>query len=388
MTKQRKKALWLVSWYPNRNDRFDGDFIQRHAKAAAIDHDVHVIFVTGGELDQPLEEEWNHATGLTEQIIYFKKINGPFKKIRKFITWQSLYRGALVKYISTYGRPDVVHVHVPWKAGLIALWLKKKYGIDYIVTEHWGIYCGTTSDDFYSRPAQVRNSLKKIFAGAVIFTTISRYLADAVKKATGKICTQLIPNVVDTSLFYHKEEKYSRFSFIHVSNMVPLKNVDLILEAFSLLVKNAGDHFQLILVGNRDESLLSKASELNLLNTNVFFKGEVTYVEVAEEMRRSHCFVIFSDSETFSCVTAEALCCGLPVIAGKTGALPELVNESNGILVEPRDTEALWKAMEQAWKNYNSFDKNSISLEAASRYGYARVAGDFVQLYGSPGKPL
>ena len=47
---QRKKILWLVSWYPNRNDKFDGDFIQRHARAAAIYHDVHVIFVTDTEM--------------------------------------------------------------------------------------------------------------------------------------------------------------------------------------------------------------------------------------------------------------------------------------------------------------------------------------------------
>ena len=72
----RKKILWLVSWYPNRDDRFDGDFIQRHARAAALVHDIHVIFVKDSPIDSPLEEEWNHATGLTEQLIYFRTLNG------------------------------------------------------------------------------------------------------------------------------------------------------------------------------------------------------------------------------------------------------------------------------------------------------------------------
>ena len=40
-----KKILWLTSWYPNRMDEFDGDFIQRHAKAVALFCRVHVIFV-------------------------------------------------------------------------------------------------------------------------------------------------------------------------------------------------------------------------------------------------------------------------------------------------------------------------------------------------------
>ena len=54
---QRKKILWLASWYPNRNDPFDGDFIQRHARAAAIDHDIHVIHVSEAEIENALEEE-------------------------------------------------------------------------------------------------------------------------------------------------------------------------------------------------------------------------------------------------------------------------------------------------------------------------------------------
>ena len=123
---ERKKILWLVSWYPNRNDRFDGDFIQRHARAAAIYHDIHVIFVTDADLDHALEEEWNYATGLTEQIIYFKTTTGFLKRTRKHLVWKSLFRGAVKKYISQHGQPDLVHVHVPWKAGTIALWAKEK----------------------------------------------------------------------------------------------------------------------------------------------------------------------------------------------------------------------------------------------------------------------
>ena len=80
---QRKKILWLVSWYPNINDRFDGDFIQRHARAAAIFHDVHVLFVKEATINEEVKEEIHQATGLTEQIIYFKKKSGFFQKFMK-----------------------------------------------------------------------------------------------------------------------------------------------------------------------------------------------------------------------------------------------------------------------------------------------------------------
>jgi hypothetical protein len=42
-----------------------------------------------------------------------------------------------------------VHVHVPYKAGLIALWLKKNYNLNYYVTEHWTGYDKTKHRQFF-----------------------------------------------------------------------------------------------------------------------------------------------------------------------------------------------------------------------------------------------
>jgi hypothetical protein len=44
-------------------------------------------------------------------------------------------------------------------------------------------------------------------------------------------------------------------------------------------------------------------------------------------------FLLFSYFETFSCVLAEALCSGIPVIATNAGGIPEFVNSKNGIYV-------------------------------------------------------
>jgi glycosyltransferase involved in cell wall biosynthesis len=126
------------------------------------------------------------------------------------------------------------------------------------------------------------------------------------------------------------------------------------------------------------------AHGMGLLNRSVFFRGEISYTEVAEEVRRSHSFVLFSDAETFSCVTAEALCCGLPVISSSVGALPELVNEENGILVEPKNLKALTGAMKDMVDRYDSFQRNAISKKASDQYGYAAVADSFRQLYEEP----
>lgn len=74
----RKKILWLCSWYPNRTDPFDGDFIQRHARAAALYHDIQVIRVVADSALAPgvVETERTDQAHLSEQIIYLGKGKG------------------------------------------------------------------------------------------------------------------------------------------------------------------------------------------------------------------------------------------------------------------------------------------------------------------------
>ena len=74
----RKKILWLCSWYPNRTDPYDGDFIQRHARAASLFHDIQVIRVVADAALKPgvIETVNTTQTHLSEQIIYLGKGSG------------------------------------------------------------------------------------------------------------------------------------------------------------------------------------------------------------------------------------------------------------------------------------------------------------------------
>jgi glycosyltransferase involved in cell wall biosynthesis len=378
---QRKKILWLTSWYPNKNDRFDGDFIQRHARAAAIYHDVHVIFVTDAEIEKSVEEEWNYATGLTEQIIYFKRKTGFAARVRKQILWKNTFQQAIKNYIKKNGLPDCVHVHIPWKAGLIALWVKRKYGIDFMLTEHWGMYDVMDEGHSLFKSPLTQKLLKNIYSNAKAFVAVSQFLAKGVGAATGRKADLIIPNVVDTTLFFPKGEKYANFTFIHVSNMVKLKNAEIILKAFKSARDASEKKMQLVMIGNRNNEYLRLADELGLLNVSVFFKGEINYADVAEETKRSHCLVLFSDSETFSCVTAESLCCGNPVISSNVGALPELINATNGILVPVKNENALSIAMVEMTEKYSAFNPKQIAEDATKKFSYSAIAEKFNDLY-------
>ncbi|HWJ26474.1 MAG TPA: glycosyltransferase, partial [Flavisolibacter sp.] len=356
---QRKKILWLVSWYPNRNDRFTGDFIQRHARAAAVYHDIYVLYVVAGQVASEVEHEINVAGGLTEDIIYFKDQPEQLAwKLKKQVIWRKITIEAVLTYIQNNGKPDCVHVHVLWKAGLVAMHFKKNMGLEYLVTEHWNIYNKSTPHNYYTKSSVERFLFRRIYKNANALVSVSQFIANAMQKTFGpKECKMKIPNVVDAKLFFPVGQKGRSFRFIHVSNMVPLKNVGGILLAFEKLVKiKKMENVEIVFVGNKDGEYVKLALELGLLNKNAFFKGEISYEVVATEMKNAHCFILNSMIENSPCVIGEALCCGLPVIATSVGGVPELVDDSNSILISPDNEDNLVAAMERMVKNYGIYN--------------------------------
>ncbi|NOT52471.1 MAG: glycosyltransferase [Chitinophagaceae bacterium] len=380
---KRKKVLWLCSWYPGKTEPFNGDFIQRHAQAAALYNDIHVIHVTAdssGVIKETIAEI-KKEEGLVEHIVYYKKSMTAWGRFIGHYKLLFLYKDAIRKYIGENGKPDLVHVHVPVKAGLLGLWMKKKYNIPYLVTEHWGIYNNVADLNYSGRTNWFKQYTKKIFGHAARFISVSRFLAEGVNRLVIKKDYEVIPNVVNTDLFFYKERPaQALFRFIHVSNMVPLKNAEGIVRAFKLL-QEKNNNAELVMVGDTNDFIRQYAAEEGLPAGKVLFKGETPYKEVAGEMQQANCFILFSNIENSPCVIGEALCCGLPVIATNVGGVPELVNESNSILIEAKDENALVNAMQQVMNDYMKYDRKEIAENARTTFSYSVIGKKFDGIY-------
>src|SRR5215831_7039687 len=219
-----KTILWLPSWYPNKTDPFDGDFIQRMARATAMYERVFVIYVTGSEAISKQEEvETNQQGNLHEMIVYYRYPS----LLKKLFTWRSyfrLYKKYIDRFIEQHGKPDCVHVQVPIKAGMVALKLERKYGIPFVLTEHYGIYNNVLKDRFDQRSFYFRFFTRKVIEHAKTFMTVSKKAGEAINDMVVKKDFVVVPNTVDISLFFYKPAAGAVFRFLHVSNMAPLKN--------------------------------------------------------------------------------------------------------------------------------------------------------------------
>ena len=380
---KRKKILWLCSWYPSPADLFNGDFIQRHAKAAALYNDIYVLHISGVRDSKLVATINNSNEGLTEKIILYKTRKWIVGKFLNHFQWNKYYKRAVVEYIKEYGKPDLVHVHVPVKAGLIALWIKQKFSVPYVVTEHWGIYNDVMKENYQSKPAWFKRFTKNIFLNAVKISSVSNYLAGKIKKyVMPKLDFEIINNAVDTELFFYKLKQPGKFRFIHISNMIPLKNTEglliTVIESEKILKET-----EFVFVGENYYYLEQLAEDFRMLNKSVFFRGEIPYSKVAEQIQQSDCLVLFSNIENSPCVISEALCCGIPVIATNVGGIPELVTPVNSILVEPGNTSELEEAMKKMVAHHASFNKNKIAEDAQSKFSYFVIGKKIDELYQS-----
>lgn len=382
------KVLWLCSWYPNKLRPFDGDFIQRHAKAVSLLHQVHVCFIKKDEegvITSKFKEESFSRGNLTETIIYYKPLKTGISFIDKIISdnqYKKVYKKYLHKYISANGKPKFVHVHVAFKASLAAIWLKKNFNIPFLISEHWSGYLPEAHYGYKDFSKVNRIRLKNIFREAERLTVVSMVLGDAIMKNFAVEKFSVIPNVVDTEIFYPSNEAAENkvVKFIHISSLNIEKNVEETISAFSI-VRDKGYNFSLTIYGPNKEHLIKLCTGKNL-DALIMFKGEIEQAMLAEEIRKHDALVLFSKYETFGCVVIEANACGLPAILTDLPVFREYVLENKtGTFAASNTANDLAEAIIYFINNREKFNKKEIAEYAKSNFQYSKVAADFDKIY-------
>lgn len=358
------KVVFLARWYPHKYDPMFGLFVQRHAEAAALHNDITVVYVHPDENAKSLYDiDRTTENGVDTIRIYYKKEG------RVSSAWR--YFQACRKGLKLAGKADLIHVHVLTRMGFIAHWKKNFDGTPYIITEHWSRYL--PGNDF-SGPLRIIWT-KRIVRRAAMVTTASQALAEAMQHHGLKNQRyELLPNVVDTQRFKPIPHHNEMPKIVHVSCFEDQsKNISGLLEALRML-KERGIAYQAVLIGEGIdlESMKQRAATLEL-NDRVRFTGLLQGQDLVNELATGDFFVLPSHYETGGIVLLEAMACGLPVVATRVGALPEIVNERNGLLVPPGNCQALADAMEQCCHTYYNYNDEALRKQVMDRYSKEKV---------------
>lgn len=375
-------VLWLVSWYPGKTDQFNGDFIERHARAVAAFTPIVIIFVTKD--DSLIKGSFVIEKEITENLTVYRGYYGPSRfplseKVYSSFRYFYLQKKIFNQIRKGRGLPDLVHVHIAFKAGVFARYLKSKYRVPYIITEHWTGYYKKSPNSIYKAGFFPKQLTKWVLKGSSLLLPVANKLGETINQLT-PVKYKVIPNVVDTGLFFYKPSVFQKTRFIHPSTMSYVKNPEGILRV-AVELHQEGYEFELVMVGGVSDSLLELAKKSGALDQYLFFKKEIPYTQVATEMQNSSALILFSRFENLPCVILEALCCGLPVISTDVGGIKEVVNETNGILMKSEDEKALKNAFREMVDNYHLFDRRQIALDAVATFAYTIIGRQIFDTY-------
>lgn len=183
------------------------------------------------------------------------------------------------------------------------------------------------------------------------FIANSKFVAKRIKKYYQRESTVIYPPV-DTKQFSisSKIDDY----YVVVSRLRPYKRVDVAIKAFNQL------HIPLKIIGSGEEEVRLK----KMAKDNIEFLGELNDNERNKVLSHAKAF-IHPQEEDFGIAAVEAMACGRPVIAYKSGgALETVIDGETGTFFAEQTWEALADAVIRFIRQDNQFNPVKIKKHA------------------------
>jgi glycogen(starch) synthase len=351
-------------------DAIGGMQVHTAALTAELDaRGIDQIVVTAFRPSNPRTE----TVGTSSRVV---RVGIPIGHVRQ------LYGLAAVPEIVRAGPVDVVHAHLGEDLAIapLARWAAGRSRAPLAVTVH-------CSPRHTVVPHDLRSGILNT-VGAVAESALIR-AADAVMVLTDQLARRLersgvpgsrirvIPVGIALDVFRkprpRPEAMDGRRWIVYAGRLVREKGVRDLLDAFAelrvldtalMLVGDGPDHSEL-------ESLAWRLG----VSSRVRFTGAVPNEATAAYLQHADVAVLPSWYEERGRVLVEAMAAGTPVVATRTGGIPDTVrNGENGLLVSPRDPRNLAATIHRVLSN----ERLATSLVAAGRVTAAGHGLDFL----------
>ena len=238
----------------------------------------------------------------------------------------------------------------------------------------------TTSHDCCIFPGRKQKFFNRYLTRAVgVSELVAKHLRQIYKLPKAKV--SVIPNAIKTSEFKKATKVFDIGNpvFVYVGRLIDTKGVQFAISGLSKLVKKYPG-LKLIIFGDgwyREN--LEKLVQDNSYDF-VEFKGKTR--DIPQALSEGDIFVMPSESEGFSMAVLEAIAAGKPIVATKTGAIPNMIREGeNGYFVKYGKAEDIAEAADKLLKaDIAKMQKVSQKI-ADSHFSIEKVAREYYALY-------
>jgi glycosyltransferase involved in cell wall biosynthesis len=216
----------------------------------------------------------------------------------------------------------------------------------------------------------------------------SRYAAGRIAEEYGvaREAISVVPEPIDLARWDGALARTGRVAahapvILCVAHLYPRKQVATLLRAMSLVKAPA----VLRVVGTGPESaVLSALARESGTDDRIEFLGHVPFESLVAHYRSADVFCLPSVQEGFGIVFLEAMAAGLPIVASRASAVPEVVTDGEcGVLVPPQDVPALAFTLDQLLGDEGT--RRRLGEEGRRRvrlYDAPIVAGEFLRAIG------
>lgn len=389
----------IPSWYPSADAPLTGIFSKEQAVSIAQHYpDCNLgISLWGQKSEENLLWFKDHIKNLPKALRFTgqKAKDIPLKEnyheyYTPALTWTDrVFKGNikniiraneqnLSRFEAQFGKASLIHAHVAFPAGYIAMHIAKKHKLPYIITEHMSPFPFIC----YIRKGTIMPKVTLPLQQAQAVVSVSPHAAADIKNKTGvqPVC---IPNLVDETLFQPSQRPDTSlpFSFFTLGRMVPQKGFPALLHAITTM-KHSEIHIRIGGEGEYKSTYQELAVQLGITD-RVQWLGELSRKEVVKELQECHAFVLSSIHESMGVVYAEAIACGKPIIATRSGGAEFIVTKDNGMLVDIDAPRQLAAAMDEMIENYTSYDSRVIREDFIRRFSSAVISQEIYALYKS-----
>jgi glycosyltransferase involved in cell wall biosynthesis len=220
---------------------------------------------------------------------------------------------------------------------------------------------------------------RRVLRRADRVVAVSHFVAEATKRTLLDVPIQVIHNGVDTDKFRpgnRQRRSGEPFRLLYVGSWMARKGVDLL----APIMRELGEGFELRYTGGAVAERHKQEMPANMHDIGRLESDEA----VIAAMQDSDALLFPSRSEGFGLVAAEAMACGLPVIATRGSSLTEVVEDgSTGLLVD-RDATRKFAAAARALADKPAM-RDALSRQATaqafSRFSRARMLDDYCRIY-------
>ncbi|MDQ7025364.1 MAG: glycosyltransferase [Anaerolineae bacterium] len=378
--------LIVPSWYTSSQNPIRGSFFRD--QALALHHHGHQV----GMLVPP--SRFRTFNGLREFIANWHKrstdisISNDEGIMTYRMPWWgwlpsvmpqlrgNLFLRLFDEYCVNHGVPDILHGHSILYGGYLAAYIGQRRKIASLVTEHSSLFL--TSGYQLGHQPFIRYTLSHVDKVLAVGESLVR----ALQVYNPHINVDIIGNVVDTNLFVPPSTLPPPVPFI-ISIFGRLdhnKAQNLLLQAFAQALKGKDAQLHIVGDGQMRKQYERLCSQL-ALGSQVTFFGQLPREAVIRMMQESHVVVSSSTIETFGVTLIEAMACGKPVIATRSGGPEYFIDDSDGLLVPSGDVESLAQAMLTMYVQHSQYDAQDIRARCIARFSEEAIAQQLETLY-------